>query len=809
MIEHRRSLSLLCNQSLCAMKTIVTLALFALLLHSVMLAQCELPETIRYLHGNAIRAAVTTGGDMFWDGRDAQFSLPTLEGQPSTIFAHELWLGGVSPGGTLKMAYQTYDRSRGRAAFYPGPLEAGAGAPSPEVCRQWDRIWSVKRYEIEAHLADFADNQVIDNPLPAIMGWPGRGNPYFEDLFGFPLPHDEPGLAPFADIDGDGIYNPLSGDYPAIEELAVLPEQLMWSVFNDLGAPWAEPSDMLGLEIQRTSWALRCSGDSPLNQTVFVRYRLINRTFEPIDSLTLGLWMDFDLGCFLDDYIGSAPEQDAFFVYNANPVDQSPCPQGVSPFLGDPPVQAVAMLSHPLTSFNYLGGMGGTPFVHREYFRLMNGLFADGNPIMEGGTGYQSGGSITPFAFHGDPNAPAQWSMFQEGFPLADYRCVGSAALGSLSAGEVVEVDLAYLFVREPGNNHLENVTAMYNQLEALRMGYADGFAVACQPPALCLDDCVWPGDANADGIANHADLLAIGLNLDATGPVREGFLSWAPFQADDWTVLGQKHADANGDGVVQVSDLLTLQLNYGQVRPDYVEMAAYPVGTELSASAVFPNGNQGLTAGSSMLTRISLAEVPGLKGLSFSLEYDPRLFDVPGGFFVSTDLFRLHAFDTARGHLDFAHYAAGDGAVISAAGAYEIFTMPVRAVLSQPVPSDTTYLRFKNVVAIREDGSHIPIGGMDMMATFQGVIISDAPEAQAPPLRLFPNPTDGVVKLDFPGQRVGWVAVLNAAGQQLRFWPGPFFDHCQLDLQALPAGVYFVRMERGGEAIMQKVVRR
>ncbi|MDV7397740.1 hypothetical protein RZS08_40445, partial [Arthrospira platensis SPKY1] len=111
--------------------------------------------------------------------------------------------------------------------------------------------------------------------------------------------------------------------------------------------------------------------------------------------------------------------------------------------------------------------------------------------------------------------------------------------------------------------------------------------------------------------------MLAIGLNLDATGPVREGFLSWAPFQADDWTVLGQKHADANGDGVVQVSDLLTLQLNYGQVRPDYVEMAAYPVGTELSASAVFPNGNQGLTAGSSMLTRISLAEVPGLKGLS------------------------------------------------------------------------------------------------------------------------------------------------------------------------------------------------
>jgi hypothetical protein len=791
------------------MKTIITLTLSAVLLHPSLLAQCNLPETIRYLYGNAIRAAVTTGGDMFWDGNNAQFSLPALEGQPSTIFAQELWLGGVSPGGTLKMAYQTYDRALGRATFYPGPLEAGAGAPSPEVCWQWDRIWSVKRYEIEAHLADFAENQVIDNPLLAIMGWPGRGNPYFESIFGFPLPQDEQGLAPFADIDGDGIYDPLAGDYPAIEEFAVLPEQLMWSVFNDLGAPWVEPSNMLGLEIQRTSWVLRCSGDSPLNQTVFVRYNLINRTFEPIDSLTLGLWTDFDLGCYLDDYIGSAPEQDAFFVYNANPVDQSPCPQGVPSFIGDPPVQAVAMLSHPLSSFNYLGGMGGMPFSHREHFRLMNGLFADGNSIMEGGTGYQSGGAITPFAFHGDPGDPAQWSMFQEALPLVDYRCVGSAALGSLSPGEVVKVDLAYLFVREPGNNHLENVTAMYNQLEALRMDYTDGFAAACQPPALCFDDCVWPGDANADGIANHADLLTIGLNLDATGPAREGFLHWAPFPADAWAVPGQKHADADGNGVVQASDLLALQLNYGQTRPDYVEMAEYPVGPELSVSAVFPNGNQGLTAGSSMFTRISLAEVQGLKGLSFSLEYDPRLFEVPDDFFVSTDLFRLRAFNQARAHLDFAHYAPGDGAVIGAAGTYEFFVMPVRAVLNQPVPSDTTYLRFKNVVAVREDGTRIPIGGMDMMATFQGVIISDAPEALVPPLRLFPNPTDGMVQLDFPGQRLGWIAVFNAAGQQLQFQTGPFFDQHQLDLQGLPAGIYFVRMERAGEAIMQKVVRR
>ncbi|MEZ4984045.1 MAG: hypothetical protein R2795_03245 [Saprospiraceae bacterium] len=69
---------------------------------------------------NNVRARLTTGGDVWWDGDDGRYVVPKPPpGVPevSSIFAGAVWLGGKDPGGNLKVAAQTYGRSSGDFDF--------------------------------------------------------------------------------------------------------------------------------------------------------------------------------------------------------------------------------------------------------------------------------------------------------------------------------------------------------------------------------------------------------------------------------------------------------------------------------------------------------------------------------------------------------------------------------------------------------------------------------------------------------------------------------------------------------------------
>lgn len=781
-------------------------------------AQCGLTQAIEYLHGNEIRATVTSGGDLFWDGDDGHFSILTAEGAPTTIFTQGLWLGAKRADGQIVASAETYGRSYGEQSYFQGP--GSAEAVTPEFCQGWDRVWMVRRHDIEAHLSDYADNGQVDEPIAAIFEWPGRGNPHFEARLGFRLPDGDAGLAPFVDTDGDGVYDPMAGDYPAVESMAVLPEVISWSLFNDFRGndinflnPYA-----LGVDVHRTVWAMRCEGGNPLNRTVFVSYKVVNRSGQPLDSLVLGTWHDFDLGCYTDDYIGSAPAQNAFFAYNREPQDQNPCPQGIAPFVDEAPVQAVAVLNKPLSAFTYyvpdwvateIGLIA--PRNTAEYFESLNGRFADGTPLTASGNGYQSSGAPTTFAFHGDPNDPEQWSLMSEELEdNFDLNVLGSVHLGQLEPGQSATVELAYLFVQEPGLDHLENVTAMYGQLDWLHAGYENGFGEACQLPERCTEDCVWPGDANADGIANHEDVLAVGLAFGSSGSSREGFTNWAPYLAEPWSSPGTKHADANGDGSVNAQDLLTTQLNYNLTNSTYEERWEYTPGPELVIESPSPNANLGITEGKQLLLRVVLVEeVPGLKGLAFSMEYDPRFFQRVNLFSLPTaELHILHD-DDQGAQVDFAQYVVeADSFLVPSRLVF--FSIKAKEQFDIPVPSDTSYLRIKNIVAIRADGSRIPIGSTDLLVTFEGVTISSSEEQEAAPameLKLFPNPSTGLLTADFPGQRVDRLRLFSATGQLLRLWEGPFISQQSLDLRGLPAGLYFLRAEQGDRVLTEKVV--
>jgi hypothetical protein len=85
-----------------------------------------------------------------------------------------------------------------------------------------------------------------------------------------------------------------------------------------------------------------------------------------------------------------------------------------------------------------------------------------------------------------------------------------------------------------------------------------------------CHASCVWPGDANNDGIVNIRDLLAVGYGMGVYGPDRDNpSTEWSAQFSDNWEdpyvdmYLDLKYVDTDGDGLVTAADTLAISNAY------------------------------------------------------------------------------------------------------------------------------------------------------------------------------------------------------------------------------------------------------
>ncbi len=242
---------------------------------------------------NNVRARLTTGGDVWWDGTSGIYVVPKgPAGVPpvSAIFAGAVWLGGVDPGGSLKLAAQTYGRGGGNFDFYPGPIDPVTGQTTQETCSKWDKFFVVTGTEIDQHLANYNRAKLSGVPYdPALIprgvkGWPALGNQYFFDVHLFDLPTASQGLAGYWDEGGDGTYSPEGGDFPFIEirgceeKPRKYPDEMIFWIYNDDGggATHGETNGAaIRMEIQVQAFGY--ATNDQINDMTFQQYKLINR----------------------------------------------------------------------------------------------------------------------------------------------------------------------------------------------------------------------------------------------------------------------------------------------------------------------------------------------------------------------------------------------------------------------------------------------------------------------------------------------------------------------------------------------------
>ena len=430
---------------------------------------------------NNVRARLTTGGDVWWDGNDGRYVVPKVPpGQPevSSIFAGAVWLGGVDPAGNLKLAAQTYGRNGGDFDYWPGPLDPNTGTVNQDVCAKWDRFFTVSGESIQEHIRNWEQANLEGtayNPddIPVdVRGWPAKGNPFFEDIHGFSLPNTTQGLAGFWDQDGDGEYNPELGDFPVIEirgclEKPQFPDEMTFWIYNDAGNIHAESmGDPIQMEVQVQAFAYATNDE--INDMTFQRYKLINRAVESIDSMFFAMWVDPDLGCFTDDYVGCDTTRSLAYVYNEDALDGQTgcaCPDGVNTYCEEIPILGVDYFRGPLdelgnelgmSSFTYYnnGGVGGPPpgttdpTVAQEYYNYISGSWRDGSPFTFGDDAYQDGDPVK-YAFVDAPNETDGWSMCSSGLPFGDRRTLQASGPFRLDPGAINELIIGAVWVAD------------------------------------------------------------------------------------------------------------------------------------------------------------------------------------------------------------------------------------------------------------------------------------------------------------------------------------------------------------------------
>ena len=377
-------------------------------------------KTTLYGTGNFFRNR--SNSSSAYNSHDVGYFVPA-EGTAYTIFQNTLWIGAHDSNG-LHLAAVRFNQGpdiNGGEDFWSGPLRVNDASTDIYTVMDYHHVWKVSRADIEALIANPGGDIPED-----ILTWPAHGN--VDDGFAA-------NLAPFVDVDGDDIYNPRNGDYPDI-----LGDMALYCIYNDnfdyFNTGVVEHTETggtpLGVEIHCMLYGFNAPNDEKLNNTLFMRQWIYNRSANTYHDTYVGYWTELDIGYCKDDYVGCNVNNGYFYGYNGAEIDGA---GQIEAYGENPPAQLVMILGGPTMnpdgwdnpkydsggnqivdeSINGLGfgdgiidnerlGMTGfvsynfdynpqTPIINGEpkyaedYYNYMRGMWKNGEPMQYGGSG--------------------------------------------------------------------------------------------------------------------------------------------------------------------------------------------------------------------------------------------------------------------------------------------------------------------------------------------------------------------------------------------------------------------------------------
>ena len=540
-------------------------------------AGCAPANGLEYLNFNNVNALIETGGSMYQDRPNsaAAYEIPKESGQTS-IYSGSLWMGGVDANDQLKIAAVTF--RNGTNDFWTGPLTTDDLAEiSPDVCTEYDHFFHITRQEVNLFIAwwNCKQNNVGCEVLPVgykipkvILDWPAHGDESLNQDFY---------LAPFFDNNGDGLYDPEgSGDYPyydvngdidcrVVRDIRLFGDDTYWWVFNDKGNIHTETNGAsIGMEVRAQAFAFATNDE--VNNMTFGNYELINRSTFTLYDTYFAQWLDPDVGCADDDYVGCDVMRGLGYAFNGDGFDQD-C-RGVTGYADRPPAVGLDFFEGPYQDddginnnygiepgealngigyynpldakpdtivdnerygmrrfiyYNRGGGPLGDASSALDHYNYMRSIWKDGSKMVFGGQGRPGTTGATDleadFMFPGnsDPlnwgtqgvEPGFEWDEVQAGNRPFDRRFLQSAGPFRLDPGAVNDITVGVVWAQAVSGSNTASINDLITADQKAQALFDNCFEILDGPdaPDICgteLDQQIIICITNAKGLSNN-----------------------------------------------------------------------------------------------------------------------------------------------------------------------------------------------------------------------------------------------------------------------------------------------------------------
>ena len=362
----------------------------------------------------------------------------------------QIFFGGIDENGQV--------RCNDWRPFFPGPYSSQNAYLTPNYLQKYaNGIWTVNRQEIEYHIDNYMQPGYV---IPqSIAHWPAHGDTTLGVAYN---------LAPFVDVNGDGVYNPELGDYPCI-----LGDYTAYIINTDFKTSnMFTGSHDLGVEMH--TMVYQFNSNDYIDSTTFMQVRLINRGFQNYPTFKFGLFSFLQSENIFMDLAGTNPNENMVFTYSSNSSSGTAIGLkilnsniGVGGFI--PHFQSAT--GFPMDTL--------IPINASHFWNYLNARYRGGSPFVQGGNGFMGGpGSVnipTNFLFDGDPNIPGSWTDgWHQGWSIEKRSLLGTESYSLLSGQEKV---FDFAFIVNASGLGLENVAGLFEYSQQVQQFYNENLS--------------------------------------------------------------------------------------------------------------------------------------------------------------------------------------------------------------------------------------------------------------------------------------------------------------------------------------------
>lgn len=322
-------------------------------------------------------------------------------------------------------------------------------------------------------------------------------------------------------------------------------------------------------------------------------------------------------------------------------------------------------------------------------------------------------------------------------------------------------------------------------------------------------DACVWPGDANGDGIANNLDILPIGQGFGANGPARpDAHLAWMAQPADSWNQhtsdgVDFVHSDTDGNGTIDQNDVQGILNNYlvPQSQPG-VSVSSGGDGVPLYVEFPAVNFSPGDTVVASVILGTAQQPADSVYGIAFSVTYDAALFD-SGSVTVeyTTNWVGTEGVDLIAVDKDFYNASQVD---IGMSRTNQIFQSGYGQIATIIVTIDDIAGKTGGIEMVDFDISNVSLTSLtgqpikvSPTQTQLGISLSNDQELTPGSWTVYPNPANDQITVDLSeavNNPFGQVSIVDLMGREIMTTQSTSYT-TDINTSGIPAGTYLLRV--------------